>query len=343
MDAIVLVGGQGTRLRPLTAHRHKSLVPVCNVPAIEHLFRWIEASGCGRIVLAIGQDNDDLARAYPPVRRGRVEFVHVMERERLESGGAIRNAVRSAGVEGRFVVLNGDVFVDFDFGDALRAHEAAGADLTLALTPVEDPSQFGVAVLDDREIVEGFVEKPPPGTAPSKLVNAGVWIFEPGLVGEIPPGAVRVEETLFPSLVARRRAVLGYTFAGPWADIGTPARYLDLNLRLLAGGHAEGDRPGFEGSLRGDGVVLWDGATIVRSVLGRETTVGPNAVVEDSVTWEDVEIGAGAQIRKSVIADGVSIGAGAEVEGAVIGRGARVEPGARLTVGSSVDAGASVS
>ena len=183
MDAIVLVGGQGTRLRPLTLTRHKSLVPLCNRPYMEYLLDWLEASGFQRTVLALGQQNEDFADAYPAGRRGGMEIAIVTERERLESGGAIRHAVRSAGIEGRFVVVNGDVFLDFDFAEALRAHEAANAELTLALYEVDDPSQFGVAVVDADGLVTGFVEKPPPGTEPGRLVNAGVWIFEPQLVG----------------------------------------------------------------------------------------------------------------------------------------------------------------
>jgi len=115
------------RLRPLTSTRHKSLVPVLNRPALEYLFEWLERSGIGRAVLALGQANEDLAATYPGGRRGAIEIVPIIERERLESGGAIRHAARTAGIEGRFVVLNGDIYVDFDFRAALRAHESFGA------------------------------------------------------------------------------------------------------------------------------------------------------------------------------------------------------------------------
>lgn len=233
MDAILLVGGQGTRLRPLTAHRHKSLVPLLNRPAIDYLFDWLERSGVRRVILALGQRNEDLADAYPAGRRGGLEILPIIERERLESGGAIRNAVRTAGISDRFVVVNGDIYVDFDLHAALEAHAERNAVLTMALKPMTDVSAYGVAVCDGEGVITGFVEKPPPGTAAGNLVNAGVWIFEPGLVDEIPAGAVRVEETLFPSLVARRRTVLGHQFEGMWADLGTPARYLAASRALL--------------------------------------------------------------------------------------------------------------
>ncbi|MEP7215692.1 MAG: NDP-sugar synthase [Anaerolineaceae bacterium] len=330
MDAIVLVGGQGTRLRPLTFARHKSLVPVLNRPAIEYLFAWLRRSGFTRSVLAIGQDNDDLAEAYPSGDYDGLRIELIQETARLESGGAIRNAVQMAGIPGRFTVLNGDVFVDFDYADALAAHERVNADLTLALYPVPDPSSFGVAVVDRESLVTGFVEKPPPGTAPSNLINAGVWIFEPGLVDEIPPGPVRVEETLFPSLVARRRRVLGYEFSGIWADIGTPARYLALNRALLGDDRSEIHET----------AVVGRGATVKSSSIGERSTVSGAHRVIGSVLWEDVVVAAEAVVTDSILADGVRIGPGAMVTGAVIGQGATVSDGAVVPAGTSIEAGA---
>jgi mannose-1-phosphate guanylyltransferase len=327
VDAIVLVGGQGIRLRPLTLTRHKSLVPVCNRPVIAYLFDWLARSGFDRAVLAIGRDNEDLAEAFPPGRIGALELVHVLERERLQSGGAIRNAVKQTGIEGRFTVLNGDIFVDFDFARALEAHDAARADLTLALYEMDDPSPFGVAAIDAASLVTGFVEKPPRGSAPSNLVNAGVWIFEPGLVAEIPPGAVSVEETLFPSLVARRRPVLGYRFEGLWADVGAHARYLELNQELVdAAGH----------SCLADDASIAPGATVARSSVGAGTHVGAGATVQGSILWEHVQVGDEAVVDQSVIADGAVVERGARVTGAIVGSGAVIAAGSVVRPGTSI-------
>jgi mannose-1-phosphate guanylyltransferase len=328
LDAIILVGGQGTRLRPLTDGRHKSLVPVCNRPAIEYLLEWVARSGFDRAILSLGQHNEDLADAYPDGAHCGVQTAIVQEHERLESGGAIRYAVEQARVDGRFAVLNGDVYVDFDFKKALAAHSDALAELTMALYDVEDPSAFGVAVTDGDGLITRFVEKPARGTAPSHAINAGVWIFERGLVDEIPAGAVRVEETLFPSLVEHGRRVLGYRFDGPWEDIGTPARYLGLNLTLLDKG---------VGGLADDASVA-PSAVISRSVVGARTSIRDGAAMRDSVTWEDVAIEAGARVERSVIADHVIVGEGASVTGAVIGRGAWIAPGAHVPDGASVAA-----
>jgi len=327
VDAIILVGGQGTRLRPLTTTRHKSLVPLLNRPAIEYLFEWLARSGIERAVLALGQANEDLAATYPAGLRGGLEIVPIIERERLESGGAIRNAARTTGIDGRFIVLNGDVYADFDLRAAIVAHESFGADLTLALCEVDDPSAFGIAVTDSEGLVTGFVEKPPRGEEPSRLVNAGVWIFEPGLVDEIPAGAVRVEETLFPSLVARRRRVLGYRFAGPWADLGTPQRYLEASRMLLGEGNA----------IAGD-VHVGAGADIRGSAVGGGSVIGPEVRISDSILWEGVAVGERAQIERSILADGVVVGTGARLTGVVAGQGAYIASGTQVPAGTSIEA-----
>ncbi|HMS58980.1 MAG TPA: NDP-sugar synthase [Tepidiformaceae bacterium] len=327
MDAIVLVGGQGTRLRPLTARRHKSLVPVLNRPAIAYLFEWLAASGIDRVVLALGQNNDDLAEAYPEGRLGTMDLRIVKERERLESGGAIRYAVQQAGIEGRFAVLNGDVFVEFDFRAMLAEHERVGAKLSQYLYPVTEPWRYGVAVVDERSMITGFVEKPPMGEEPGNLVNAGVWIFEPELVGQIPPGAVRVEETLFPSLVARRQPVLGYTGDGIWADIGTPQSYLALNQALLA--RAAGNAVAATASVAA-------GAVVEGSAVGDGAVIGA-ASVSASVLWENVTVGDGASVAGSVLADGVVVGAGARVRGVIAGPGTIIAAGVAVPPGTLID------
>jgi len=330
MDAIILVGGQGSRLRPLTLTRHKSLIPVGNRPALGRLLDWLADHGIERVVLALGQHQGDLTEAFPEGERAALTIAHVVERERLESGGAIRNAVRAAEVEGRFLVLNGDIYVDFDLAAALEAHDRAAARLTLALSRVADPSPFGVAVLDGQSRITGFVEKPPPGTAPSDLVNAGVWVFEPDLVGEIPPGAVRVEETLFPSLVGRGENVLGYGFEGLWADLGTPARYLDLSQALAGRAGA---------ALLAEGAEVAPEARVAGSSVGTGCVVAGGARVTGSVLWEDVRVEIGAEVSDSILADGVTVGAKAVVRGAVLGRGASVAAGVRLRPGEMVEPG----
>ncbi len=329
MDAILLVGGQGTRLRPLTAQRHKSLVPLLNRPAIDYLFDWLERSGFERVILALGQANEDLAQAFPAGKRGALTIQPIIEKERLESGGAIRNAVKTAGIQGRFAVLNGDIYIDCDFAAALAAHTEKGAELTMALKELPDPSAYGVAVVDESDVITGFVEKPPPGTAPGNLVNAGVWIFEPGLVDEIPAGAVRVEETLFPSLVARRRTMLGHRIEGAWADLGTPARYLQASRDLL----------GMRNEIAA-GAKLSATGHVTGSAIGANSQLQMGTEIESSILWENVTVGAGARVVESILADSVTVGANAQVTASVAGAGAVIAPGAVVPPGTVLEPGA---
>jgi mannose-1-phosphate guanylyltransferase len=233
-----------------------------------------------------------------------------------------------AGIEGRFVVLNGDIYVDFDFHAAFQEHVSFRADLTLALHEEDDPSAFGVAVVDAEGLVTGFVEKPPRGEAPSLLVNAGVWIFEPGLVDEIPAGAVRVEETLFPSLVARQRRVLGYRFEGRWADLGTPQRYLELSRDLLGEANA----------IAADARVA-PGAVVAGSAVGAGTRIADGARVTGSILWEGVSVETGAMVDGCILADGVVVEAGAQAVGVIAGKGARIGAGVSVPRGTSIEAG----
>ena len=328
MDAIVLVGGLGTRLRPLTNTRHKSLVPVCNRPFVEYLLDWLRAAKFERCVLALGQGNEDLAAAYPAGDLNGLEIVVVKEQSRLESGGGIRNAVHEAGVSGRFTVLNGDVFVQFDFAPMLASHRSKAARLSIALYPVANPEGYGVAAVSEAGLITEFVEKPPPGTEPSNLINAGVWTFEADVLAELPPGAVRVEDTLFPDLVRSGGPVAAYVADGIWADIGTPQRYLDLNTALIAE--------------RGESAIaspshISPAATISGSSIGARCRVDARATVRDSILWEGVWVGAGASVSRSAIADGVLVGDGAIIDGAVIGAGATISAGSRLLPGTRID------
>lgn len=302
---------------------------MANRPAIEYQFEWLARSGIERVILALGLHNDDLAAAYPPGEHFGIRFQNVLERQRLESGGAIRNAVDETNIRGRFLVMNGDVIIDMDLDAFLAAHEASDALVTMALSPVDDPSQFGVAVLDGDDMIAGFHEKPPPGQAPSNLVNAGAWIFEPGAVEMIPPGAVRVEETLFPSLAEKGR-LRGFTFDGLWADYGTATRYLEVNQAVVTRAGSAAIAPTVSAS---------PDSLIIDASIGERSTIGPRSLIEASVLWEGVTIEADASVRHAILADGVQVGAGAVIDGLVAGSNAHIAPGARPPSGTIIEAG----
>lgn len=327
MDAVVLVGGEGTRLRPLTWTRHKSLVPVCNRPALALLLQWLAEGGVSRAVLAMGQSGAALLEAVQRPGFSPIPIVPVVEREPLGSGGAIRNAVHEADIPGRFLVVNGDIYAGFPLTPILAAHERTGAQLTIALVPLEDPTGYGVAELGEGGRILRFAEKPPPGSVQRGLVNAGIWVFEHPLVEEIPPGPVRVEETLFPAMAAAGRPIFGAVCEGVWADLGTPERYLGLHRTLLGERNAVAAR-----------VSIAPGAVAVRSAIGEGSALGPGALVEDSVLWEGVQVGAGASVVATVAADGAAIGAGAVVRECVLGARATVAPGA-VAIGRKLEPG----
>ena len=291
MDAIILVGGQGARLRPLTLTRHKSLIPVANRPALEHLLDWLGRFGesSGRCS-PWGRHQDDLVEAYPGGRPRRSDHDRARGGARAAGIGG-RDPERRAGGGGGGAFSRAQrrrVRRTSTLGRRWRRTTSTEARLTLALCRVVGPVGVrggggGRGLADQR----ASSRSRPPGTAPSDLVNAGVWVFEPDLVGEIPPGAVRVEETLFPSLVGRRENVLGYRFEGLWADLGTPARYLELSRSLaqrvgaplLAEGR--GRWPMTQAALR-----------VEASSVGAGSVGGSGgAYVTGSVLWEDVRRG----------------------------------------------------
>ncbi len=239
MRAVILVGGEGTRLRPLTYAVPKQMLPVVEVPLIERVVGHLVAHGVTDIVLSLGYRPDAFVAAYPDNRCAGATLTYVVEDTPLDTAGAIRFAATQAGVDGTFLVLNGDVLTDLDLTALLRFHRAHGGEGTIALAPVEDPSAFGVVATDGDGRVEAFIEKPAPGTAPTNLINAGTYVLEPTVLRRIASeGRVNIERETFPAMVADG-ALYALESRGYWLDVGTPERYLQASTDLLAGG-----RPG---------------------------------------------------------------------------------------------------
>ncbi|WP_420453100.1 sugar phosphate nucleotidyltransferase [Ilumatobacter sp.] len=316
MQAVVLVGGFGTRLRPLTSHVPKPMLPVGHEPMISRLIGRLERGGVTEVVLALGFRPEPFVEAFPDGRCGGVELRYAVEPEPLDTGGAIRFAADAAGISETFVVANGDVMTDLDVSSLVDAHRAGGALATLHLIGVADPSAFGVVELGDDGSIRRFVEKPAPGTEPSDLVNAGTYVFEPEVLDLVPVGVrTSVEREVFPALV-ERGALRGHPTQDYWIDAGVPELFRRANLDLLGGlrraescvAVAPGARvdPGatVSGSLVGEGAVVEAGTTIVDSVILPGAVVGARAQVESSVVMG--RVGADATVIDCVIgADGV--------------------------------------
>jgi mannose-1-phosphate guanylyltransferase len=326
MRAVVLVGGFGTRLRPLTYTTPKPLLPVGHRPILEHVLANLARGGVTEAVLSLGFKPDAFRAAYPDGTCAGVALRYAVEDEPLDTAGAIRFAAQEAGFAGeRIVAVNGDVLTDLDVGALVAFHRSRGGEGTIHLTPVEDPSAFGVVPTDDRGRVTAFIEKPPRDTAPTNFINAGTYVLEPAALARIPEcGPVSIERQTFPAMVAD-----GVLFAlateDYWLDAGRPDQYLQANLDLL-----DGRRRGASIDPVGPGASVAPDASIRRTVVGAASEVGATARLADSVLLPGVVIGPGAVVEASILGAGVRVGAGAIVADAVVGDGERIEAGAAL-------------
>ncbi len=229
MRAVVLVGGFGTRLRPLTSTTPKQMLSVAGRPMIERVVAHLAKHGIDEVVLSLGFRPEVFTDAYPDGTVAGLPMVCAAEPEPLDTAGGIAFAARAAGIDDRFLVVNGDAMTELDIGALIAFHERAGAEGTIALTRVDDPSQFGVVPTDAAGRVLAFVEKPPPGEAPTDLINAGYYVLEPSVIDRVAVGVrVNIERVTFPAMVAD-----GTLYAraddGWWLDVGTPERYIEAN------------------------------------------------------------------------------------------------------------------
>lgn len=350
MQAIILVGGEGTRLRPLTLRTPKQVVPVLNRPLLDHLLLHLKRHGVSAVTLAMTRRSEAVREAFGDGSHLGVAIEYAYEETPLGSGGAIASI--AAGWDEPFLVCNGDIITDFDVTAFREAHRARGAELSIALYEVEDPSAFGVVALDAESRITRFVEKPRREEAPSRLINAGFWLFEPALLREMDGTRFnRVEDELFPSLASAGRAIVGFQGNSPqgyWKDVGNPEAYRQANLDVLSGACADLLPEGWPADgiatagatvnggavvsapvLAGRGTLIEGAARIAGpAVIGARCRIAARAEVSGSVLWDDVTVEEGARVIDSVVASGARIGAGARVRGAVVGHGARVPAGA---------------
>ena len=289
MDAVVLVGGFGTRLRPLTLTRPKQMLPVVDRPMIEHVVGRLGRQGITRAVLSLGYRPGAFEAAYPEGRCAGVELFYAVESEPLDTAGAIAFAARMAEVQDTFIAVNGDVIHDFPLADLLAHHRAAAAQATIALAPVSDPSRYGVVVCDSRGRVQAFVEKPPAGQAPSNQISVGIYALEPSALASVPDGArASIEREVFPALVEQGQ-MHAVAWDGFWIDAGTPAAYLEAQLALAGGTH-----------------------------IHPTADIAPSARISDSVIMDHVTVGEGSSVSHSVLLPHSSVPANAHINRAII-------------------------
>jgi mannose-1-phosphate guanylyltransferase len=334
VKAIVLLGGQGTRLRPLTYTTPKQLLPVVEVPMLERVLAHLKAHGVVEVVLSLGYRPDAFFAAYPDHTAAGVRLDYAVEPEPLDTAGAIGFAASHAGIDETFIVVNGDVLTDVDTSELVAFHRAHGAAATIHLKAVEDPTRFGVVPTDaDGRVIE-FVEKPPADNVPTNLINAGTYVLEPEVLARIPSDRrVSVEREIFPALAAEG-AVFALASDAYWLDTGTPAAYLQANADLLDGTRPGPPAPG----ARQVSLGVWTlGAPVVRgevrasSMLGVGAQVAHDATVTGSVIGARATVERGAHVENSVLLPGAHVGAGARVSGSILGHDCVVGAGCELT------------
>ena len=361
MQALVLVGGQGTRLHPLTLTQPKPAVPLVDRPFIRFMGDWLGRHGVTDVVMACGFRAEELRSALGDEIPGGPSVRYIEESEPLGTAGPIRLAADEGLLSERFLVLNGDVLTDLDLTRHMHVHAERGALASLALYPVDDPTSYGLVRKDPGSgAVTEFLEKPDPAEIDTDEVNAGAYVLEHSVTDLIPAGrSVSIEREVFPRLVGQ--GLFGLRLEGYWVDIGTPGRYLQASWDILSGrvetevaarmsaeGVGIGEDAEVDGSAHIEGPVLIDaGASVAggahlgpNAVVGRGSHIGESAIVVGSVLHPNCEVGNGARVEGAILASGVKVGENAVVEdGAIVGEGARIEAGARLEHDARVEPG----
>ncbi len=359
MQALILVGGEGTRLRPLTSTVPKPVVTLVDRPFMAYMLEWLRGHGVDDVILSCGFMADGVRAVLGDGSALGVRVRYVEEPEPLGTGGALKYAEDL--LDERFFMLNGDVLSDMDLTAQLRQHEQTGARATLALMAVEDPSAYGLVRRNPDGSVREFLEKPSADEVlDTNLVNAGAYILQRDVLAGMAPAGTRIsiERDVFPTLVDH--GLYGYEATGYWLDIGTPQRYLQATFEILEGAvHTEvgrqlADAGGVLGtcdatvlapSVIGEGCEIDPEAVIgARAVLGRGVTVGPGTHIESSVVLDGARIGAGARISSSIVSADAHIGDGCQLEGeVVIGAGVRLGAGNKLQDGIRIFPGVELS
>jgi mannose-1-phosphate guanylyltransferase len=322
MQAVVLVGGEGTRLRPLTLTTPKQMLPIVGVPMIERVLGQLATHGVHRAVLSLGYLPDAFLEAYPDGRAAGIEVTYAVEPEPLDTAGAVRFAASRAGISETFVVVNGDVLTDLDVSNLVSFHRERGAEGTIALHPVADPSAFGVVPTDEEGRVTAFVEKPPRDEAPTNEINAGTYVLEASVLERIPEGGrVSIERETFPAMV-RDGSLFALSDEGYWLDTGTPSAYLQANFDYVNLKRGPVVAPGLVD--RSDGVLVEgesavDGDVVGRSVVFAGCVVEQGARIERSILGQGCVVGADAVVTDSLLMDGCHVAQDAKVAGSVMG------------------------
>ncbi|MBI4286527.1 MAG: NDP-sugar synthase [Chloroflexi bacterium] len=361
--AVILVGGKATRLLPLTCNTPKAMVPILNTPFLEYAIGYLRQHGIDEVVLAQSHLPVPIRDYFGDGSRFGLRISYAIEETPLGTAGAVRNAERYLGSAGEdCLVLNGDIFSDINITDMIDFHLSRRAKVTIALTPVDDPTSYGLVETDAGSRVTRFLEKPSRDQITTNMINAGTYLLNAEILTHIPQDtSYSFERELFPSLLGRGEAVYAYPSRGYFVDIGTPAKYLGLHHDLLNGesslwaptaktdvGQHSCIHPSVRINRTKGAVLIGDNCSIAADVqltgpvaIGAGSTIAEGAVLEESVLWQNVRVGPRAIIRKSVVANDSTLNAGCIIEDSLLSdhvtvrQGARIEPGSRIWSGET--------
>jgi mannose-1-phosphate guanylyltransferase len=325
MHAVVLVGGFGTRLRPLTYSIPKPLLPVAHVPMIRRLVNQLAEGGVTDVVLALGFKPEPFFAEFPNNMCGNVRMTYAVESTPLDTAGAIGFAARAAGITGTFIVANGDVMTDLNVADLVAFHRHSGAQATISLTPVDDPSQFGIVETDADGRVLRFVEKPQPGETKSHFASAGTYVMEESTLALMPgTEKLSIERVTFPQLVDEG-GLYAMATDDYWIDAGRPDTYVQANCVI-----ATQLRNPSDAAVHADAVVAAS-AVVGDTVVSARANIGENARVNNSVILSGAVIGSGAVVDRSIVMG--NVGSDARIVDCIVGPTGVVQPGQVSTGG----------
>jgi mannose-1-phosphate guanylyltransferase len=321
LKAVVLVGGEGTRLRPLTNGLPKSMVPVLNKPFLEHTLAYLKRFGVENVILTVSYLPKVIQDYFGDGSGYEIRLIYSIEENPLGTAGAVKKVERY--LPNTFIVLNGDIFTDLNIAEMLAFHRREKAKITIALIQVDNPCAFGVVEADNNGKVKRFIEKPGPENITSNWINAGVYIIEPEVLQYVPANAhYMFEKGLFPFLLEINEPIFGYRFSGYWLDMGTPEKYLCLNRDLLLSKVRSALIPSLteskmildrettiHPSARITGpIVIANGCRIGQrvhikgpAIIATDCHIGEDAVIEDTVLWAGANVGAGAVLKQCIV------------------------------------------
>jgi mannose-1-phosphate guanylyltransferase len=346
MKAVILVGGEGTRLRPLTFNTPKAMVPILNRPFLEHLLLYLAKHGISDVILAMGYLPDPIQRSLGNGSHLGINITYLLEDSPLGTAGAVKNAEPS--LKESFVVFNGDILTEIDLTDMIKRHREINPEVSIALTPVEDPTIYGVVETDAKGLVKSFVEKPAREEVTTNMINAGIYILEPGVLEYIPAETrCMFENYVFPTLLKTGKSILSYPSEAYWIDIGTPEKYLKAHHDLLSRCGDETVRTQGESrihstariegpALIGEGCLIAEDARIKGPVvLGPGCQIGRGVVVEGAVLWEGVMVGEETVIRNCMIGSHAHVGSHCQIlDDCVVGDDVKIGKESNLASGT---------